>query len=80
VIEAMLRGVPVACSDIPVLQEVGGSAARYFGPDDPAGAAAAVLAAMADAGAAQRGRERASGFTWEAAAHGTYAVYERALA
>ena len=80
VVEAMQRGVPVACSDIPVLHEVGGTAVRYFGPDDPAGAAAAALAAMADAGAAERGRERARGFTWEAAAHGTYDAYERALA
>jgi glycosyltransferase involved in cell wall biosynthesis len=80
VLEAMQRGVPVACSDIPVLHEVGGAAARYFGPDDPAGAAAAILAAMADEGAAERGRERARGFTWEAAARGTYAADERALA
>ncbi len=80
VLEAMQRGVPVACSDIPVLHEVGGDAARYFSPDDAAGAAAAVVAAMADAGAGERGRERARRFTWEAAAHGTYAAYERALA
>lgn len=80
VLEAMQRGVPVACSDIPVLHEVGGEAARYFGPDDPAGAAAAVLAAIADDRAAERGRERARRFTWEAAARGTYAAYERALA
>jgi glycosyltransferase involved in cell wall biosynthesis len=80
VVEAMQRGVPVACSDIPVLHEVGGGAVRYFGPDDPAGAASAVLAAMADEGARARGRERAARFTWEAAAHGTYAAYERALA
>jgi glycosyltransferase involved in cell wall biosynthesis len=80
VIEAMQRGVPVACSDLPVLREVGGPAARYFAPDDAAGAASAVLAAMGDRDAAERGRERARGFSWEAAARGTYAVYERALA
>jgi glycosyltransferase involved in cell wall biosynthesis len=80
VVEAMQRGVPVACSDIPVLREVGGSAVRYFGPDDAAGAASAVLEAMADPSAAKRGRERARGFTWERAAEGTYGVYERALA
>jgi glycosyltransferase involved in cell wall biosynthesis len=80
VVEAMRRGVPVACSDLPVLREVGGSAARYFAPDDAAGAAASMLAAMDDAGAAARGRERAREFTWEAAARGTLAAYERALA
>jgi glycosyltransferase involved in cell wall biosynthesis len=80
VVEAMRRGVPVACSDIPVLREVGGDAACFFSPDDPAGAATAVLAAMADGDATRRGREWAGRFTWEAAAHGTFAAYERALA
>ena len=41
VLEAMQRGVPVACSDIPVLREVGGELPRFFDPDDPADAAAA---------------------------------------
>jgi glycosyltransferase involved in cell wall biosynthesis len=79
VVEAMRRGVPVACSDIPVLHEVGGAAATYFSPDDPAGAAAAIVRAMVDDGAAARGRERAATFSWQAAAHGTFAAYERAL-
>src|SRR6266540_1465083 len=35
VLEAMARGVPVACSDIPVLREVGGDAPEYFDPADP---------------------------------------------
>lgn len=35
VLEAMGSGVPVACSHIPVLQEVAGQAARFFNPDDP---------------------------------------------
>jgi hypothetical protein len=34
---------------------------------------------MGDADAADRGRARAGAFSWEAAAHGTYAAYERAL-
>jgi glycosyltransferase involved in cell wall biosynthesis len=79
-LEAMQRGIPVACSDIPVLREVGGDVAHRFDPDDPAAAGAAVRAAMADAGAAERGRERAAAFSWEACARGTYAAYERALA
>ena len=76
----MQRGLPVACSDIPVLREVGGDVAHHFDPDDPAAAAAAVRAAMADAGAAERGRTRAEQFSWAASARGTYAAYERALA
>jgi glycosyltransferase involved in cell wall biosynthesis len=79
-LEAMRRGVPVACSDLPVLREVGGDAARYFPTHDGAAAAAAIRAAMDDPAAPARGRERAARFTWEAAAHGTHAAYERALA
>jgi glycosyltransferase involved in cell wall biosynthesis len=80
VLEALRRGVPVACSDIPVLHEVGGALPRYFDPDDPVAAARAVTAALdepfdAGAAAAQAGR-----FTWEASAEGTFAAYERALA
>jgi glycosyltransferase involved in cell wall biosynthesis len=63
-----------------VLREVGGDAARYFPTHDGAAAAAAIRAAMDDPAAPARGRERAARFTWEAAAHGTYAAYERALA
>ena len=32
VLEAMARGVPVACSDIPALREVAGDAALPFSP------------------------------------------------
>jgi glycosyltransferase involved in cell wall biosynthesis len=80
VLEAMQRGIPVACSDIPVLREVSGDVAHHFDPDDPSAAAAAVLAAMTDEHAAERGREHARGFSWAACAQGTYAAYERALA
>jgi glycosyltransferase involved in cell wall biosynthesis len=118
VLEALRRGVAVACSDLPVLREVGGDVPRYFDPDDPASAAAAIAEAMAGsapagpgrpgggvtpagaaragasagaggaavpaeaarAAAAAAGRERAARFTWEAAAEGTFAAYERALA
>ena len=32
VLEAMARGVPVACCDLPVLREVGGDVPHYFPP------------------------------------------------
>jgi glycosyltransferase involved in cell wall biosynthesis len=80
VLEAMRRGVPVACSDLPVLREVGGDVAHYFPLDDPVATAAAINAAIADGDAARRGPERAAGFSWEAAARGTYGAYQRALA
>jgi glycosyltransferase involved in cell wall biosynthesis len=81
VLEALARGVPVACSDIPVLREVSGGLARTFGPDDVAGAAAAITGLLADPGdVASAGPAWAAGFTWEAAAAGTAAAYGEALA
>jgi glycosyltransferase involved in cell wall biosynthesis len=79
VLEAMQRGVPVACSDIPVLREVAGDAARFFDPDDPAAAAAAITEALGDRGAGARGQERAAAFSWERTAQTTVDVYERAV-
>jgi glycosyltransferase involved in cell wall biosynthesis len=80
VVEALARGVPVACSDIPVLREVGGEHPHYFDPDDPAGAARAVAAALAASRGDPTAREWAARFSWVTAAHGTFEAYERALA
>ncbi|CAA9485934.1 MAG: hypothetical protein AVDCRST_MAG38-2333 [uncultured Solirubrobacteraceae bacterium] len=79
VLEALRRELPLACSDLAVLHEVGGDAPHYFDPRDPAGAARAIVAAI-DAGPAPGARAQAERFTWEAAAEGTLAAYERALA
>jgi glycosyltransferase involved in cell wall biosynthesis len=79
VLEAMRRGVPVGCSDIPVLHEVGGDVARYFDPMDPSSAAAAVAALLATPGDAASGRARAAHFSWAEAARGTHEAYARAL-
>ena len=81
VLEALSRGVPVACSDLPVLREVSGGLARTFDPDDASGAATAIAGALAAPGeAAVEGPAWAARFTWEAAARGTWEAYERALA
>jgi glycosyltransferase involved in cell wall biosynthesis len=80
VIEALARGVPVACADLPVLREVGGDLVHPFGVDDPAAAAAAIAAAMEDGRAREQGPRWAERFTWEQTARGTYAAYERAVA
>jgi glycosyltransferase involved in cell wall biosynthesis len=83
VLEAMARGVPVACSDRSALREVAGDAALLFDPDD-GDAVATALARLLEDGAlwadlSARGRERATRFTWEAAAEATVASYMRAL-
>jgi glycosyltransferase involved in cell wall biosynthesis len=80
VLEAMARGVPVACSDIPVLREVGGAVPHYFPPDDEAAAARAIEAALNDPKSVRAGVDRAALFSWEKAAHGTLAAYDKALA
>jgi glycosyltransferase involved in cell wall biosynthesis len=79
VLEAMARGVPLACSDIPVLREVGGDVPEYFDPGNPDTAAAAIRAALAGGERGRRGVERASRFSWADAARGTMEAYERAL-
>jgi glycosyltransferase involved in cell wall biosynthesis len=77
VLEALARGVPVACSDIPVLREVGGDLPCFFSPDDPDGAGRAIVTAAAEPRAG--GPEWAARFTWQAAARGTWQVYDRVL-
>ena len=83
VLEAMARGVPVACSDRASLPEVAGEAALLFDPDDPAAIAAAIERLLTDHAQADRlreaGRAQAARFTWARAAELTLAAYERAL-
>jgi alpha-1,2-rhamnosyltransferase len=47
VVEALQRGLPVMCSDIPVFHEIADGRAEFFAFDDPA-ACAAVLARFCD--------------------------------
>ena len=80
-LEAMRRGVPVACSDIPVLHEVGGDVPHYFPLDDPAGDRGGDRGGDGRPGAARRGaRARARRSPGRPPRSGTYAAYERALA
>jgi glycosyltransferase involved in cell wall biosynthesis len=83
VLEAMARGVPVACSGIPALREVGGDAALYFDPRRPGEVAQRVTQILDDAPLAERirglGRSRAQQFSWDAAARETLASYRRAI-
>jgi glycosyltransferase involved in cell wall biosynthesis len=83
VLEAMARGVPVACSDRSSLPEVAGDAALLFSPDDPQAIRAALERLLRDPAEAGRlraaGRARAARFTWARTAELTLASYERAL-
>jgi glycosyltransferase involved in cell wall biosynthesis len=82
ILEAMRRGVPVACSNVSAMPEVAGEAARYFDPLRPEEIAAAVLDLLGDSDLAARlvaaGSERARAFSWEATAELTLDSYERA--
>jgi glycosyltransferase involved in cell wall biosynthesis len=83
VLEAMGRGVPVACSDRSALPEVAGDAALLFDPDDADAVAAAVARLIDDESLRRdlvaRGHERAARFTWKATADATVDAYRRAL-
>jgi glycosyltransferase involved in cell wall biosynthesis len=83
VLEAMVRGVPVACSGRSSLAEVAGDAARLFDPEDPGDIAAAVSEVLNDERLRARlvaaGRGQAARFSWEETARDTLASYDRAL-
>jgi glycosyltransferase involved in cell wall biosynthesis len=83
VLEAMARGVPVACADRSSLPEVAGDAALLFDPEDVGAIADALEALLTDDALAQRlreaGRRQAERFSWRRAAEGTLASYRRAL-
>jgi glycosyltransferase involved in cell wall biosynthesis len=83
VLEAMARGVPVACSNRSSLPEVAGDAALVVDPEDVEAIRSAVERLLTDAALAERlraaGRERAALFTWERTAGLTVESYRRAL-
>ena len=82
VLEAMARGVPVACSNASSLPEVAGDAALLFDPHDRPAIAAAIEKLVAGGPAVDRlraaGRERAAAFTWQRTASLTLETYARA--
>jgi glycosyltransferase involved in cell wall biosynthesis len=84
VLEALARGVPVACSNTSSLPEVAGEAVIYFDPTATTSIAGAIERLVTDD--ELRDRLRAAGpvqarrFSWERTAFETIASYERALA
>ncbi len=83
VLEAMARGVPVACSARTSLAEVAGSAAALFDAEDPQSIASTLEHLLSDARERERlrraGPAQAARFSWEEAARGTLAAYDRTL-
>jgi glycosyltransferase involved in cell wall biosynthesis len=83
VLEAMARGVPVACSNASSLPEVAGDAALLFDPSDEGAIGAALRRLLTDPVLAEtlrtRGLQRVHQFTWEHTARLTLDSYARAL-
>jgi glycosyltransferase involved in cell wall biosynthesis len=82
ILEAMARGVPVACSAVSALPEVAGGAARLFDPHEPDQIAAAITELLGDSRLREclirLGSRRAAQRSWSATAAATLASYERA--
>ena len=78
-LQAMASGVPVIASDIPVMREVLGDAARYVDPYSVSDIAESLLALCSDALArdelSEAGLARSARYTWEACARQTLEVY-----
>jgi len=83
VLEAMACGVPIVCSDIPVLREIADGVAIFCDPGDAAAFARGMLEALGRQPGdrwSRLGVEQAERFSWRRAAELTVDVYERALA
>ena len=82
-VEALASGVPVIASGRSCLPEVGGDAPRYVDPDDIAGFAMAIEAALHDepwrSAAIARGLDRARRFSWERCVDDTAMVYLKVI-
>jgi len=83
VLEAMARGCPVACSDIPVLREVAGEAAEFFDPEDDDDIAAALSRILGDVSRrldlTAAGLARAEHYSWQKTADATRTSFQRAI-
>jgi glycosyltransferase involved in cell wall biosynthesis len=83
VLEAMARGVPVACSNASSLPEIAGEAALLFDPRDKSAMAEALRRLLDDPALRERlrtrGLARVTEFTWERTARLTLESYRRTL-
>jgi glycosyltransferase involved in cell wall biosynthesis len=83
VLEAQCFGIPVLCSDLPVLREVGGDGALYVDRSDPAAIARILLELVSDKELRSRqihnGFENIRRFNWQDAAKKTMDVYRQVM-
>jgi glycosyltransferase involved in cell wall biosynthesis len=83
VLEAMAHGLPVACSDIPALSEVAGTAALLFDPGDQESINNSLRRLLASSDLRQelvaRGRDQAARFTWAQTGAASLGGYREAI-
>jgi len=83
ILEAMANGVPVVTSNASSMPEVGGEAALYVDPHEPAEIARKVVEAVEDpelgSDLVEKGLARAREFTWRRTAEATLAVYNEVV-
>ena len=84
VIESQALGIPVLCSDIPVLREVGGDGAAYVDRKDFSAVASAIYGIYADRAhyesMREAGERNVHRFSWSGTARGTVEVYRATCA
>lgn len=82
-LEAMMVGLPVILSDIPVYHEVAGDAGLYFDPSDHASIAYAIRTVVRQPERMRElsiaGYEQAAKFSWQRVAEETLEVFQLAL-
>ncbi|HQY34453.1 MAG TPA: glycosyltransferase family 1 protein [Actinotalea sp.] len=83
-LEAMMVGLPVMLSDIPVYREVAADAGLYFDPHDHRSIARAITRAVTEPELLARltadGYEQAARFSWRQVAEQTLAAFDTAIA
>lgn len=84
IVEAMQSGTAVLCSDLPVFREIASDAALYFNRNDADGILEALSRIERDRQfvqeLSQKGRLRASQFSWDRTAEQTKKIYEQVTA
>ena len=80
ILEAMARGTPVVCSNIPAHTEVGGDAALFFDPHQSSDLAQKLKAVLTSNDLSDtlrsRGRANVKRFSWTATLDATVAIYD----